>query len=185
MTTQKNGRRVAVVVFGMAMAAMVGTPGSAGAQSMTLSRELQRAESLEAKAHGQLEARPRWDQAAWNFRRAAGLRPAGDPVAVENLAMAGRLAYYLGDNAQATRDMEEAAAQALSAGDIVNAATFLTDAAWLAARDGRAQDSDLLASRARLLAGAPTFSEARRMEILGRLSAAGIEAPNFYRTARR
>jgi hypothetical protein len=185
MTTQKTGRRVAVVVFGMAMAVMMGTPGSAEAQSMTLTREMQRAESHEAKARNQLESRSRWDQSAWNFRRAAALRPAGDPVAVENLAMAGRLAYYLGDNARAMRDMEGAAAQALSAGDIVNAATLLTDAAWLAARDGRAQDSELMASRARLLAAAPTFTESRRLEILGRLSAAGIEAPSFSRTAQR
>jgi len=185
MTTQKNGRRVAVVVFGMAMAVMVGTPGSAEAQSMTLSREMQRAESHEARAQDQLESRSRWDLAAWNFRRAAGFRPAGDPVAVENLAMAGRLAYYLGDDVQAMGDMEGATAQALSAGDIVSAATLLTDAAWLAARGGRKEDSEIMASRARLLATAPTFTEAGRLEILNRLSAVGIERPTSSRTAQR
>jgi len=185
MTTQTIGRRVAVVVFGMAMAVMVGTPGSARAQSLTPDREIQRAESHEAKARKQMDSRSRWDRAAWNFRRAASLRPAGDPVAVENLAMAGRLSFYLEDHSQAMRDTEGAAAQALARGDIVTAANLLMDAAWLAARGGHTGDSEILAARAALLASAPTFTESRRMEILGRLGAAGIEAPDFSRTALR
>lgn len=185
MTMRKNGRRTAVVVFGMAVAALMALPGAGEAQSMRLSGDIERAEAHEAEARKQMESRARWDRAAWNFRRAANLRATGDPVAVENLAMAGRLSYYLEDHNQAMRDMENAAAQALSAGDIAAAANHLMDAAWLAAKDGLAEASETLATRAGLLASAPTFGETKRGEILARLNRAGIEAPSFTRTAGR
>jgi hypothetical protein len=184
-TMRKTGRRTAVVVFGVALAALMAIPGAGEAQSMRLSGELEKARSHEAEAHEQMESRARWDRAAWNFRRAANLRATGDPVAVENFAMAGRLSYYLQDHSQAMRDMENAAAHALSAGDIVAAANYLMDAAWLAARDGRREQAEVLAGRAGLLAGAPAFGESSRGEILARLDRAGIEAPTFSRTAGR
>lgn len=185
MTTRKSGRGTAVVVFGMAVAALMALPGAGEAQSLRLSGDVEKAESHEAEARKQMESRARWDRAAWNFRRAANLRATGDPATVDNFAMAGRLSYYLEDHAQAMRDMENAAAHALTAGDIAGAANFLMDAAWLAAQDGRREQAELLAGRAGLLAGAPAFGESKRGELLARLDRAGIERPAFTRTAGR
>lgn len=172
-------KRTLIVAWGLVVGAAVGTPSALEAQTTAVDRNIQRAERHEAKARKQMQNRYMYDQAAWNFRRAGNLRPEGDPQAVEAFELAGRLAYYAGDHGQSARDLERASSVALLQGDIVAAAGLLVDAAWVAAEGGMNDSARSMAERARILAEAPTFTEADRGAVLSRLVGAGIAAPGF------
>lgn len=172
-------KRTAILAWGLMAAAVVAIPDSALAQTAQVDGNVQRAESFEAKAESQLDSRNRWDQAAWNYRRAGGLRPIGDPQQARSFAMAGRLSYYVGEPLQAMQDFERAANAALYAGDLVAAAGFFTDAAWVAARGGEADAARRVAEHARVLASAPGMSSENRGAILGRLADSASATPSF------
>lgn len=136
---------------------------------------LDQIQEIEATAIEHLQAGDNWGRAATLFRRAAGMRPEGDPTAVRDLLRAGRLAFYEGNERQAVRDFESAGERALARGDVIAAANAFADAAWVARanRDG-AKAASLLA-RARLLAGSPLLGNDARERLSARWEVAGIQ----------
>jgi len=133
---------------------------------------------LEARAHA-LEASPStWDGAARLYRRAAGLRPLGDPLTVEHRRRAGFLAYYRGLFAEALTDFRAAARTAHDTGDVVSAVQDYVNAAWAAARLGNASEAGMLLASARKLTLSPLLSAAQREEALMRVSPASVASPD-------
>ncbi len=155
----------------LALAIVFGT-ASAGAQT-TAEVSITDVEALEADAHAQLDDLSAWERAARLFRRAADLRPEGDPAGTENLIYAARLSYYEGNERQAVRDFEAAGQRALAMGDVIVAANAFTDAAWVAQHRGYGERALALLSRARLLSGSPLIPEDERTHLRGRWGAAG------------
>jgi len=168
-----------LVVWGVALAALlgVGTPAVAEAQS---DREIRRAEKLEAQAEKLHDQRHRWDRAAWAYRQAASLRPAGDVQAVRNLERAAKLSYYTGDLNRSMQDYRTAVSRAMEGGDVLTAAHLLVDGAWVAERAGRTADARELLGRARLLASAPVLSPDLQASILDRIREGNVAATTAF-----
>lgn len=101
---------------------------------------------------------------------AADLRTADDPDGVVSLYWAARDRYYSSDAKGARVLMEQAGERALAMGDVLNAATAFTEAAYICAdiRDGERMRT--LASRAKLLANSPQLSIEQRSQLLTRLA---------------
>ena len=134
--------------------------------------DITRALELEARAWAMRDLMDRYPNAARLYREAADLRPDHDPQKVENLRQASRMSYYSNRPAQASRDAEAAARAALRRGDVVTAADAYVDAAWLAARAGKAARFEHLVEEATLLAGSPLLAEVQREQLLRRLEEA-------------
>lgn len=150
-------------VMGLAAFSM---PSSASAQD---GWNVDRAAGMEAEAKSLGDQKDQWEKAAWLYRSAASLRPAGDLEAVEDLQMAGKLAWYTKDGAQALKDLENAAERAMEGGDVFTAANLLVDAAWVASRSGdhaRARD---LTDRAQVHASATVLSDQVRSLVTDRV----------------
>lgn len=172
-------RKSRIIAFGLVAAAAMASPSTARAQSARVDENVEKAERYEARAMDQIENRNRWEQAAWNLRRAGGLRPIGDPERSQSFAMAARLSYYVGDAIQSMQDFERAANAALYTGDLVGAADLFTDAAWVAGRAGERQTMERITAQVRALASAPNFGTENRGNVLGRLSGGEVRAPSF------
>lgn len=155
----------------LALAIALGA-GSARAQT-TAEVTVPEVEAIEADAHASLDDLSAWKRAARLFRRAADLRPEGDPGATENLIYAARLSYYEGNERQAVRDFEAAGRRALAIGDVVVAANAFTDAAWIAQQRGSGERALALLSRAELLSRSPLIPEDERTHLRARWGAAG------------
>lgn len=157
----------AALAFSLALGA-----ASAGAQT-TAEVKVSEVEALEADAHAYLGDLEAWDRAARLFRRAADLRPEGDPAATEDLMYAARLSYYEGHERQAVRDFEAAGRRALAMGDVIVAANAFTDAAWIAKHRGYDERALALLSRAQLLSRSPLIPEDERTHLQARWGATG------------
>ncbi|MCY4400443.1 MAG: hypothetical protein OXE96_14055 [Gemmatimonadetes bacterium] len=130
-------------------------------------------DAIETRAMDNLKDLDRWDRAASLFRRAADLRPAGDPVAVQDLIQAARLSFYTGDEGRAVRDFEAAGQRAVAMGDVIVAANAFADAAWVANTRGFGARAHDLLNRAQLLATSPLIPEDVRDHLMTRWSATG------------
>jgi hypothetical protein len=167
MTTHSFQNRA----FSVALAAVMGLaafsmPSSAGAQEEW---GIGRAEGMEAEARSLADQKDQWEKAAWLYRSAASLRPEGDLEAVEDLQMAGKLAWYTEDADQAMKDLENAAERAMEGGDVFTAANLLVDAAWVATRTGDHTKARDLAGKAEIHAGAPVLSDQVRNRVTDRV----------------
>lgn len=131
---------------------------------------VERAERFEADAWGVLHCQPPdYRKAARLFQQAAASRAVDDRKALENLQMAGLLAYYGKDLRRSRSIMGERAERALRLGEVHEAANAFIDAAFLAVelRDGPA--AVRYAENARLLADSPVLSVAQRDNLSQRL----------------
>lgn len=163
-----------LLLIASAAVAVVALPISARAQMLqpirvTESRE--RAEKLDAEARA-FEDND-WSQlkkAAELRERAAELRAIDDPAATVSLYWAARDRYYSGNRKAARALMEQAAERALAMGDVLNAATAFTEAAYISAdlKDGDRMRT--LAGKARLLASSPMLSDDQRFQLRTRLA---------------
>lgn len=159
--------RAGLAVLALAIAA----PVAAQEREATLDE----IEEIEARAFKHLKDADSWNRAASLFRRAAGLRPAGDPHAVRDLLRAGRLAFYEGHERQAVGDFEGAGERALERGDVIAAANAFADAAWVARANRDDARAAALLSRARLLAHSPLLGNDARELLSARWDVAGIQ----------
>lgn len=132
-------------------------------------------EKIEANAAKQLTDGGNWSRAASLFRRAAGLRPAGDEVAVKDLLRAGRIAFYEGNERQSMRDFEAAGERALSRGDVIVAANAFADAAWVAEVDGNPVKAKEFLARAQVLTISPLLGENARDLLRTRWGVVGVQ----------
>ena len=154
--------------------AVVAFPDAARAQLLEpirITDSRQKAEKLDAEARV-LEEND-WSQlekAASLREKAAILRTADDPAGTVSLYWAARDRYYSGNQKSARALMEQAADRALAMGDVLNAATAYTEAAYIAAdlKDGGRMRE--LASKARLLASSPMLNESQREQLRTRLA---------------
>lgn len=131
-------------------------------------------ETIEMDARARLANLKDWDRAAALFRRAAELRPAGDPIAAEDLIYAARLSFYEGDKRQSVRDFESAGNRALAMGDLVVAANAFMDGAWVAHNRGYGEWAFALVDKARLLSNSPLLPDNERMHLRSRWVETGL-----------
>jgi hypothetical protein len=145
------------------------TPAPRVAQEAASTPDVERAEALEAEARALGDQMNRRARAARLYRQAAELRPADDPQKVTSLRHASRMNYYAGRMDSAIRDSHDASQVALRQGDLVEAAHAYLDAAWLAAREGKAERAEQWVEEARLLATSPLLAQAQQDEIRTRM----------------
>lgn len=124
--------------------------------------------ALETDARSYLNDLTAWDRAAELFRRAAELRPEGDPVATKDLIYAARLSFYEGSKRRAIRDFEAAGQRAMAMGDVLVAANAFADAAWIAQHHGYGERAHALLGKARLLSNSPLIREDDRVHLQAR-----------------
>jgi len=149
-------------------------PAAASAQMLAPIRVTDsrvKAEKLDAEALSYEEND--WQQlkkAARLRELAADLRAAEDPAGVVSLYWAARDRYYSGDPRAARTLMVQTAERALAMGDVLNAATAFTEAAYISAdiKDGVRMRA--LAEKARLLSASPMLSEDQRYQLRTRLA---------------
>jgi hypothetical protein len=154
--------------------AVFALPTSARAQMLEpirITESRQKAEKLDAQALV-LEEND-WsqlDKAASLREKAALLRTADDAAGTVSLYWAARDRYYSGNQKAARALMEQAGERALAMGDVVNAATAFTEAAYISAdlKDGNRMRE--LAGKARLLASSPMLNESQRELLRTRLA---------------
>jgi hypothetical protein len=154
----------ALAVFALPVAAR------AQMQEIRVTDTREQAEKLEAEALT-------YEKNDWsNLKKAAGLREkaaelrsADDPQGTVSLYWAARDRYYSGDARGARVLMEETATRALAMGDVLNAVTAFTEAAYISAdlKDGERMRA--MAAKARLLSASPMLTDAQREQVRQRL----------------
>jgi hypothetical protein len=111
----------------------------------------------------------RWADAARLHRRSAELRAPDDPQGFRCYQAASQLGYAVGNLSGSRTDMTRAANQALTRGDLLNAALAYVDAAWVAQAQNKPSKVWDLGRRAEMLAASPLLGSADRRAILGRI----------------
>jgi hypothetical protein len=165
-----------LLVTAGAMIAVFALPAAARAQMLQTIRvtdAVQKAEKLEAEALSYEQND--WSQlkkAARLREQAAELRADNDPAAAVSLYWAARDRYYSGDAKAARILMEQAGDRALAMGDVLNAVTAYTEAAYVAADLQDGERMRTLASKARLLANSPMLTAEQRFQLRTRLAQA-------------
>lgn len=160
----------------VAAAALLMAAGATGATAQTATRATtDEIATLEMDARDYLSDLSKWDRAATLFRRAAELRPEGDPTATEDLMYAARLSFYEGNERQAIRDFEAAGQRALVMGDVLVAANAFADAAWIAQHRGYGARAHALLGRAQLLSNSPLIPEDAREHLRARWEVTGAQ----------
>jgi hypothetical protein len=157
-----------------AVAAVAAFPVAARAQMLDPIRvtdAAQKAEKLDAEALTVEQGD--WSQlkkAARLREEAASLRTADDPAGTVSLYWAARDRYYSGDAKAARALMEQAADRALAMGDVLNAVTAYTEAAYICADIKDGDRMRTLATKARLLANSPLLTADQRYQLRNRLA---------------
>jgi hypothetical protein len=157
-----------------AVVAVITLPVAARAQMMDPIRvtdAAQKAERLDAEAL--VVEENDWSQlkkAARLREEAAGLRTEDDPAGTVSLYWAARDRYYSGDAKTARVLMEKAADRALAMGDVLNAVTAYTEAAYICADIKDGDHMRTLATKARLLANSPLLTADQRDQLRTRLA---------------
>jgi hypothetical protein len=150
-------------------------PGPVDAQALCCSSiagpvDVVRAEEMEAQAYEELRDVKRIGKAATLLRKAAALRPVGDPVAVTDLTVAGQLFYYVGNLRTARTTSLNAAEAAIRIGDVLTAANTLIDVTHIAYVLRDASTALTSFERAELLARSPHLKPNERMQLMQRLN---------------
>jgi hypothetical protein len=150
--------------------ATAGLPAIASAQyQLPTVVSTAKADSLHEAAVAMVTAH-RWRDAARLHRRSAELRGAEDPLGFRCLSEAAALAYATGDRSGARNDKAAAATQALSRGELREAAMAYLDAAWIAQEQKSPRQVWEYGHRAEILADSPLLGMSDRTAILKRIS---------------
>jgi hypothetical protein len=128
-----------------------------------------RAEALHERAAQLFEFPLRYRDAARLLREAALLRSPDDPVAVDELLLAGRLWHYARDWGSARRAFDEAAARSLGNGEITMAAHAYVDAAFNATAHAAWDEARQFVGKVERLAASPHLQVSERDGIYDRL----------------
>ena len=150
------------------------SPGTSRAQSLEPIRVIEgraKADKLDAEARNlELNDWSRMTRAAELREQAANLRAADDPKGSVSLYWAARSRYYSGDPRAARVLMEQAGERALAMGDVLNAVTAFTEAAYICADIKDGERMRTLALKARLLSHSPQLTAEQREQLLTRLA---------------
>jgi hypothetical protein len=150
--------------------ATAGLPAIASAQyQLPTVVSTAKADSLHEAALAMVTAH-RWGDAARLHRRSAQLRGAEDPLGFRCLSEAAALAYATGDRSGARNDKAAAAGQALSRGELREAAMAYLDAAWIAQEQKNPRQVWEYGHRAEMLADSPLLGLSDRSAILKRIN---------------
>ena len=168
MTPSFTGRLSSLSLAGVLLATLA-LPAPAAAQyRLPALVTTAKADSLHDAAVAMVAAH-RWRDAAALHRRSAGLRGDDDSLGFRCLNEAAALAYALGDRTRARTDLAAAAEQALSRGELKEAAMAYLDAAWIAQEQAKPRQVWELGHRAELLADSPLLARSDRTAILQRI----------------
>ncbi|MGH7506245.1 MAG: hypothetical protein ACRELX_11365 [Longimicrobiales bacterium] len=126
--------------------------------------------TLEARAAELYSSPKQYRRAAAFLMEAAELRAAADPMRVKNKSLAARLYYYDGDKDRARSLLEQAADDAIAAGDVVTAADLYLDASYVAHEEKDGPEVLRLAAKAKLLMSSPLVDARSRDRVLSRIA---------------
>lgn len=148
--------------------------GSASASQMALagtdSHKASDPNEFEARGKSLFSFPKRYDEAIKLFMKAADAREVGDPVRVQDMILASRLAWYREESDRALVYMRRAADEAAAIGDVITAAHSYMDAAFIAKSSGvRADLVRDYVHKAELLAYSPLIGDKDREGILVRI----------------
>jgi len=129
-------------------------------------------DEYEARARSMFSNPKRYDEAIKLFLKAAETRDVGDPIRVQDIIMASRLAYYREDLGRSLSLMQRAADEAAATGDVLTAAHSYMDAAFLAKEAGTVEVVVNLVRKAEMLAWSPLISALDKEGILARIRSA-------------
>jgi hypothetical protein len=166
-----HSRRLLAATAAMALVALpAGGQARTALQPITVMEHGLRADRLDQEA----EEYERNDMALWRKaaslrKEAAALRAADDPKGSLSLYWAARDRYYTGDEAGGRELMVESAERALAIGDIVQAATAFTEAAYIASGLRDLPSAREYVAKARLLVHSPMLTEAQREQLRANL----------------
>lgn len=166
-TTTRGALAALTTILSLAGSAPLAATQGDGGPDEPSARE---AERLEEEAAALASFPHRWNEVVDLYRKAADVRPEGDPKALWDLRQAGRIAYYVGREETAVRILRRAGDTALAFGDVVSAANLFLDAAWVAHRRGDAPTVQTLKERARRLARSPLLDGADGTALRQRLA---------------
>ena len=124
-------------------------------------------QAVERQANVLLDQPRQWVQAAGLYQQAAALRPASDPLGVQDLLVAGGAYRWSGRKGTAREVYVQAAERALAMGDVDTAARAFLLAAVVANEQKNFPIANELNARARLLASSPLLSDGQRRLIIG------------------
>lgn len=179
--TSSRLRRVASGIPALALIALLPSATLAQSSNGRVEANPTKAAELHQKADQLLDTqlRKNWTKVADLLEEAAALRAFEDPVAVEELWLAGEMRHVTGRLAEAQGNLEAGAEQALRNGAVLQSAQLFLRAAFVAQERGQSADAVALGNSAKLLAGSPHLAEADCDCILERL----IEAKNADRAS--
>jgi hypothetical protein len=148
-------------------------PGLASASQMALAttdaHNAADPHEFESRAKSLFAFPKRYDEAIKLFLKAADTREVGDPVRVQDMVLASRLAFYRQDRDRSLAYMLRAADEAAATGDVITAAHSYMDAAFIAKQVGNAETVVKLVKKAELLAYSPLIGDKDREGILVRI----------------
>lgn len=163
-----------------ALLSLAALPAAARAQQqldpvrVTAMADAARADALERAAANHRLAKLRdFGKVARMYEEAATLRAEGDERRFTSLRNAAHIRYGHGDRRRAADDMEQAAREAASRGDVVSAVAAYTDAAHLAAELAQADRAIMFTRAAALLTESPLLTPAQRLDLRARLPRSG------------
>jgi hypothetical protein len=172
MAMYTHSRRL--ILTATAALAVVAFPTAARAQTLEpirITESRLKADRLDAEARGYEQNDWRMLKKAAELREeAAKLRTVDDPKGTVSLYWAARDRYYSGNPKAARVLMEQAADRAIAIGDVLNAATAYTEAAYIAADLNEGEKVRSLAGKARLLANSPMLTADQRYQLQTRLA---------------
>jgi hypothetical protein len=164
-----------LLVAATAAIAIVGFPAGSYAQQslepIKVTESRLRAEQLdrEAETYEQTDM-SLWRRAASLRKEAADLRAVDDPKASVSLYWAARDRYYTDDKLAGRQLMAQSADRALAIGDVVQAATSFTEAAYIAAELREFDRAREYVIKAKLLAHSPMLSDDQRAKLRANLA---------------
>ena len=132
----------------------------------------ERAAELEFEASELLDQQQHWAAAVDLYLAAVQLRDRKDPKAQEDLLIVANLNYETGNTAGAIAALESASSRVLARGDVMGAASILTDAVWVAQRERLQTDQRRLTLAVAEMVNSSELSRAEKNQILSRFRGA-------------
>ena len=164
-----------------AVTALAAHPGAAQMQAtlepIKVTESSLRADQLDQEALGyERTDMSLWRKAGRLRKEAASLRTNDDPKLTRSLYWAARDYYYTGDESNARTLMVQSAERALAIGDVVQAATAYTEAAYISAELRDYVNAREYATKAKLLAHSLLLTESQREQLRTNLGVASLSS---------
>ena len=157
------------VVTTFAVVAVSAVPSDVHSQA---SPGAERATELESEASQLLDQQQHWTSAIDLYLAAVQLRERTDPQAQEDLLIVANLNYETGNTAGAIAALESASSRVLASGDVMGAASILTDAVWVAQKERFQTDQRRLTLAVAEMVNSSELTRAEKSQLLSRFRGA-------------